>query len=150
MKLTDTYTFHRHATFVFLLILCFIPKNNLLAQTYCTSKATTPWDEWITVFNVGQQAGNFSGKSRYSDFTTSVVPFVMENGGSCNLSLAASLSYFTYDDYWKIWIDYNRNGIFEEPAESAAYGQFQRPDNGILQALLQYLPMHLQETQGCV
>jgi hypothetical protein len=131
MKLTDTYTFHRHAIFVFLLILYFVPNNNLLAQTYCTSKATTPWDEWITVFNVDQQTGNFSGKSQYSDFTSSVVQFVMENGGSYSLSLAASWSYFTYDDYWKIWIDYNRNGIFEEPAESAASGQFQRPANGI-------------------
>jgi hypothetical protein len=82
--------------------------------SYCTSSATTPWLEWISRVKLGT-IDNASSKSQYSDFTASRAS--LSTGGSYTFSLTSEFSYSTSSYGWKAWIDYNKNGIFEEPTE---------------------------------
>jgi GEVED domain/Secretion system C-terminal sorting domain/SprB repeat len=82
--------------------------------TYCTSSATSPWQEWISRVKFGS-IDNPSVKSPYSDFTT--LRANINTGGAYNFSVTSEFSYATTVYGWKAWIDYNKNGIFEEPSE---------------------------------
>ncbi len=100
---------------------------------YCPSVANFPWEDWISRVQVGA-IDHPSGKSPYSDFTaisTNLTP-----GSSVPVSLTTGFSYFTFSEYWKIWIDYNQNGVFEEPAELAFNGIKNPPPAGTPSATL--------------
>jgi uncharacterized repeat protein (TIGR02543 family) len=82
----------------------------------CASKSESPWHEWIAGIKVGLFAKN-SLKDTYSNFTNftatvgrgDIVPVVLKTG----------FSYETYNEYWKIWIDWNQDGGFDDVTESA-------------------------------
>jgi GEVED domain/Secretion system C-terminal sorting domain/SprB repeat len=82
--------------------------------TYCTSSATSPWQEWISRVKFGS-IDNPSVKSPYSDFTT--LRANINTGAAYNFSVTSEFSYATTVYGWKVWIDYNKNGLFEEPSE---------------------------------
>ncbi len=82
--------------------------------TYCTSSATAPWQEWISRVKLGT-IDNPSVKSSYSDFTA--LRASLNTGGTYTFSMTSEFSYSTSTYGWKAWIDYNKNGIFEEPTE---------------------------------
>jgi hypothetical protein len=82
--------------------------------TYCTSSATAPWQEWISRVKLGT-IDNPSVKSSYSDFTAQRA--TLNTGGSYIFSMTSEFSYSTSNYGWKAWIDYNKNGVFEEPTE---------------------------------
>lgn len=82
--------------------------------TYCNSSSSFPWEEWIA----GVQLANLnktSGKSAYSDFTSSSAN--VQAGNSYPITLTTGFSYFTWDEYWRVWIDFNRDGVFSTPDE---------------------------------
>jgi len=82
-----------------------------MPNEYCSSQGDQPWQSWIhTVFIDG--INNSSGKSQYSDFT-SQTSTVLRTGTTREITLVADWSFFTWDLYWRVWIDYNQNGIFE-------------------------------------
>lgn len=83
---------------------------------YCQSKGDFPWHEWISGVKLAN-LNNTSGKSGYSDFTTQTVNLV--KGTATAFTGTCSFSYETANEYWKVWIDYNKNGVFEEPSELA-------------------------------
>ncbi len=94
---------------------------------YCESEGDFPWHEWISNVQVNT-LNNISGKNRYSDFTnlsTDLSPSL-----TYDINLTTGYSYTTYDEYWKVWIDYNQDGIFQEPAEVAYSGILSAPANG--------------------
>lgn len=81
---------------------------------YCTSSASSPWQEWITKVKFGT-IDNPSVKSSYGDFTA--LRTNLNTGGSYIFSMSTDFSYATTSYGWKAWIDYNKNGVFEEPTE---------------------------------
>ena len=52
------------------------------------------------------------------------------NGTSYTITLENGFSWQTYNEYWRVWIDYNRNGTFEEPGEIAYSGILPAPPLG--------------------
>lgn len=86
---------------------------------YCQAQGDFPWLDWITHvgLNTIDQA---SAKTTYSDFTN--IATELNTGSSYSISLENSYSWQTYDEYWKVWIDFDRDGIFEEPQETAFEG----------------------------
>lgn len=85
---------------------------NDIPNDYCESEGDQPWQNWIyTVFIGG--INNQSGKSKYSDFTGQASTS-LTTGTTREITLVAAWSYFTWDVYWRVWIDYNQNGIFED------------------------------------
>ncbi|MGD9994049.1 MAG: GEVED domain-containing protein [Salinivirgaceae bacterium] len=80
------------------------------AVVYCASKGSNATYEWIA----GVKLGTFtktSGGAGYTDFTTTQIN--LTSGQSYALTLTPGFSGSTYQEYWKIWIDYNKNGVFD-------------------------------------
>ncbi len=94
---------------------------------YCESEGDFPWHEWIEGVQLNT-INNPSSKSTYSDFTD--ISTNLERETPYTIALTTGYSYFTYDEYWKVWIDYNQNGTFEEPSEIAFEGVVSAPPNG--------------------
>ena len=94
---------------------------------YCESESDFPWHEWIGKVTFAD-IENTSGKSKYSDFTS--ITTVVENGINYPITLQTNFSYTTYDEYWRIWIDFNQNGSFADPGEMVFDQILSKPPNG--------------------
>lgn len=88
--------------------------------SYCNSNALAPWNEWIARVQIGL-LDNISSKSRpdkyaqgYSDWKDKSV--TLTTGQSYTLNLTPGLSYSTYKSnlFFRVWIDWNGNGILED------------------------------------
>ncbi|APD05971.1 neutral protease [Flavobacteriaceae bacterium UJ101] len=77
---------------------------------YCDSKGNIVSYEWIDNVSMGG-INNDSGASSYSDFTDQVMKVYMF--GANRLNVSAGFSGPSYREYWKAWIDYDRDGSFE-------------------------------------
>jgi len=102
-----------------------------IPYVYCSSQSDYPWHEWIA----GVQTGSInqtSGKSPYSDFSAqhdTIAP-----GNVYPIGLTSGFSWLTYDEYWRVWIDFDQDGVFE-PSEVAFEGIQPAPVSGITSAL---------------
>lgn len=108
-----------------------VPVANPLPGSYCTSTSAFPWHDWIAVVKVGNainSLNNPSGKSNYTDFTAKVAS--VDKGASVNMELTTGFSYFTFDEYWKVWIDFDHDGVFADPAEAVVSQISARPPDG--------------------
>ncbi|MBK8561876.1 MAG: hypothetical protein IPN76_00590 [Saprospiraceae bacterium] len=94
--------------------------------TYCASTSNFPWEDWIAKVKVGTIV-NVSGKSKYSDFTSLSTNL---NTGSTPIELTTGFSYFTWDEYWRVWIDLNHDGDFADAGETVFEGIKAKPANG--------------------
>jgi hypothetical protein len=97
-----------------LLILGLFACQNLNAQTYCTSKGNLPWQEWIANVKFGT-INNASSKEGYGNFTSQTTN--LTRGTSYPLSITQGFSYapdpVNATQQGRVWIDYNKNGLFE-------------------------------------
>ncbi|BDX39082.1 hypothetical protein CYCD_24370 [Tenuifilaceae bacterium CYCD] len=83
--------------------------------TYCTSKGSNYSYEWISSITVGSLT-NSSSAAGYTDFTSKT--FNATTGSSYSISLTPGFSSSTYSEYWKIWIDLNGDGDFDDTNEN--------------------------------
>ena len=87
--------------------------------SYCSSQGNNWSYEWISNVQFGLYA-NSSGAAGYTDFTSEMVS--MESGSNVAVSLSPGFSGSTYTEYWKVWIDYNKNGDFTDAGEEVFSG----------------------------
>ncbi len=95
--------------------------NTAFAQnTYCPSKSNAPWSEWIANIQLAN-LNNTTNKTRddrytvgYSDWTDKTA--TVSKAQSYPLSIMPGLSWAGYQTnlFFRAWIDFNSNGIFEE------------------------------------
>ena len=81
---------------------------------YCESEGENSSEEWIA----GVQVGNFtnnSGAAGYTDFTYKSIE--LEQGKCPIITLTPGFSGTNYSERWKIWIDYNQDGDFNDYEE---------------------------------
>jgi GEVED domain/Secretion system C-terminal sorting domain len=100
---------------------------------YCASTSAFPWHEWIANVKLGT-INTASGKSAYSDFTNQSTALTI--GTASPIVLTTGFSYATANQNWKVWIDYNKNGVFEEPSELAFQGVLTAPTPGTATAVV--------------
>jgi len=81
---------------------------------YCEAEGTAPWQQWISnvTFNT---INNDSGKDKYGDFTGIVTD--VDPGSDYNFSLTSSFSWEHWDEYVRVWIDYNGDLDFDDVGE---------------------------------
>ncbi|MEO9853378.1 MAG: GEVED domain-containing protein [Reichenbachiella sp.] len=94
----------------------YISVTTQTGPTYCESAGTRVQYEWIA----GVQVGSFNNTSAgqlYSDFTAQTVE--IKRGEGNVLTLTPGYSGSAYDEYFKVWIDYNKDGDFEDAGELA-------------------------------
>lgn len=83
---------------------------------YCTSLANQPWNEWIERVRFSN-IDNTSFKEGYGDFTSLTADVV--KGANYTIDLYPGLSWAGYnpDLFWRVWIDFNRDGDFDDSGE---------------------------------
>lgn len=86
------------------------------AASYCASKGNSQASEWMSRVRVAN-LDNSSGASQYTNFTSKTAN--LTRGSSASVTLNASYSGTVYTEYWRIWIDYNRDGDFLDSGEQA-------------------------------
>lgn len=99
-------------------------KTNLITVsqapiTYCASQGNDFSYEWISKVEVGNFVKN-SNATGYSDFTGDIVS--LNQGENVAVTLTPAFKSSTYAEFWKIWIDYNKDGDFEDPGEEVFSG----------------------------
>ncbi len=82
--------------------------------SYCNSQGNNYSYEWIGRVAFGSFL-NVSGASGYTDFTSQTVN--MTAGSNISLTLTPQFSGSTYTEYWRVWIDYNKDGDFLDAGE---------------------------------
>jgi len=82
--------------------------------TYCASSASNNDLEWIAQVDIGSFS-NATGASLYSDFTGTVVG--LAPGSSNSLILTPGYSNKSEREFWRIWVDFNGDGDFEDADE---------------------------------
>lgn len=100
--------------------------------SYCNAKSDFPWYDWIAKVEVGGFS-NASDKAPYNDFTTKTIQLGL--GSSNPIALTTGFSWFTYDESWRVWIDFNQNKVFENN-EIVFEGSQKAPANGTLEVTL--------------
>ncbi|MDC7995056.1 GEVED domain-containing protein [Altibacter sp. HG106] len=86
---------------------------------YCDSQGNDSSYEWIDLVrlnNINNVTGDDGGYADYTNLTANV-PY-----GSNTMYVSAGFSGSSYLEYWKIWIDYNKDGDFEDSGELLASG----------------------------
>jgi PKD repeat protein len=78
---------------------------------YCDSRSTSNATDWITKVVISSFS-NTSGASFYSDFTGHTITLTPGSANSISLTPGT-----TQREYWKIWIDFNKDGDFLDAGE---------------------------------
>lgn len=103
--------------------------------SYCESKGNSVQYEWIAKVQVGDFTNSSDG-SGYQDFTSKTID--LSPGQTVNVALTPGFASSTYDEYFRIWIDYNHDGDFDDAGElvfdpgstrSTITGSFTVPSN---------------------
>jgi|GEM_PF-1058246 len=81
---------------------------------YCPSQGIIADLEWISDFTFGSFS-NSSGASHYSDFTNQIIEVVP--GESYGVSATPEFGQGSSNEYFRIWIDYNSDGDFDDAGE---------------------------------
>ncbi|MDQ3140797.1 MAG: HYR domain-containing protein [Bacteroidota bacterium] len=87
---------------------------------YCESKGWDSqymWIQCVELANVNNCSGNNGG---YANFTNPCINLAW--GNSYNLCLTPGFLGTVYTVYWRIWIDYNDDGDFDDSNEYVGYG----------------------------
>jgi len=93
-------------------------KTNYIAMgtiSYCTSSGTSQASEWIAGVKVGTVTKT-SSASAYSDFTATT--FSLTRGASVSCTLTPGYTSTRRTEYWKVWVDYNKDGDFADTGEN--------------------------------
>ncbi len=87
-----------------------------IIATYCESKGNDFSYEWISEVQVGAYSNSSNGAA-YTDFTSENI--TLEAGSAVSISLTPGFGSSSYNEYWKIWIDYNNDKDFDDAGELA-------------------------------
>jgi carboxypeptidase T len=82
---------------------------------YCSAASSSANYEWIGNVQVGGSS-NPSGATTYSDFTSKQINV---QRGNNSLTLTPKFSGTAYKQYWKVWVDLNKDGDFSDTGEQA-------------------------------
>lgn len=85
-----------------------------LAVNYCTASSTNSTYEWISRVQLNT-LDNSSSNTNYSDFTN--LSTTLTQNTQYTITLSPEWSGQTYTERFKVWIDYNRDGDFEDAGE---------------------------------
>ena len=78
-------------------------------SSYCLP-SSTPWYEWIINVTLNT-INNTTAKTTYGNYTAQSTTLI--KGMTYPISLMGQYSYYVNDEYWRVWIDYNANNVFE-------------------------------------
>ena len=94
--------------------------NQPPSMGYCSSSGNDASYEWINFVRFGN-INNYSGNDDgYGDYTDIVAE--LEQGSMHSIIMEAGFSGSLYQEYWKVWIDFNQDGDFDDVGEEIFSG----------------------------
>ena len=87
-----------------------VTTSGVPAVNYCASQGNNSSYEWIDLVALNGMSNATGDDGGYADYTNQVASLPY---GSNTINISAGFSGASYNEYWKIWIDYNKNGTFE-------------------------------------
>ncbi len=81
---------------------------------YCTSFGAHPWWQWIGYVGFNT-ISHYSWKDGYGDFTA--VSTTVEPGVTYDVTIQPLFSWDYWDEYVRVWIDFNQDLDFDDPGE---------------------------------
>jgi|GEM_PF-5942955 len=90
------------------------------AIEYCAASGCNTQYEWIdavSLVNLNNVSGNDQGYGDYTHLSENLVA-----GSQASINLDPGFSGQSYREYWKVWIDWNRDGDFYDAGERIFYG----------------------------
>jgi len=94
-------------------------EDEVVVTDYCSASGTNSSSEWIKSIAIGNFSNNSGNNGGYGDYTSSTVN--LAPGASTSVSLVPGFSGFIfvskYPEYFRIWIDYNKDGDFDDAGE---------------------------------
>ena len=106
--------------------------------TYCASQGTTTNYEWIQGFQFGSIDNTSGDNNGYGDFTNLSTSLMA--GGSVSLTIVPGFTSSVHTEYWRIWIDYNQDGDFDDNGELLVEAHSNETLSGILNISSSALP----------
>lgn len=89
--------------------------------TYCTSKGNSVVDEWIDYVALSNLARTSGADAGYIYFTSTSSN--VSAGTSYTLTISAGFrSGYSATEHWRIWADWNQNGVFTDAGELMVSG----------------------------
>ena len=89
--------------------------NSILELFYCISKSNDASEEWIESIEIAGVSNVTGTDGGYGDFTSTIVNMVI--GEIQTFTLTPGWQSNAYDEYWRVWIDYNNNEDFDDAGE---------------------------------
>jgi hypothetical protein len=77
---------------------------------YCSATSNNNSYEWITQIQFGNTVRSTGQGRGYNDYTTQ--PAIPLSRGSTSVTLIPGFTSSSYYEHWRVWIDYNRDGVF--------------------------------------
>ncbi len=87
-----------------------------LDRAYCPSGGNAS-DEWIDLIQIDSFTFQTGASGGYGDFTSENLQ--LSRGANYDLKLAPGFSGSSFLEYWRVWVDWNQDGIFELEDELA-------------------------------
>ncbi|MCG8410199.1 MAG: C25 family cysteine peptidase [Bacteroidales bacterium] len=78
---------------------------------YCSSKGNNSSYEWIDYVALSNMANTTASNNGYGDFTTKKAN--IKRGSNQTIYVSCGFKGSSYNEYWKVWIDWNKDGTFE-------------------------------------
>lgn len=97
---------------------------------YCDAEGEQPWQFWIRRVKL-EDINNTSVKEGYEAFLDQSTK--LSGGNTYTIELTTGYSWASSRSYWKVWIDYNGNGSFEN-AEAVVTKIQNGPEDGTPEA----------------
>lgn len=94
--------------------------------TYCGSEGSDSSFEWIDNVSFGGFTNSTGDDGGYADYTNNIAS--VTPGSTNTLIISAGFASSSYTEYWKVWIDYNQDGVFDDD-EIVASGSSSSADN---------------------
>ncbi len=88
--------------------------------SYCVSKGTSVTREYINKVAFGtisNTSGSNAGYGNYTNLSTSLT-----GGSTVTIVLTPGYVSTSRKEYWNVWIDYNKNGVFTDAGEKVTFG----------------------------
>jgi len=86
-------------------------------QTYCASEGVVTF-EWIGNVTIGDFTNTSGGINGFEDYTD-LESIELRQGETYAVSFTPAFAGNTYREHFRVWIDYNQNGVFANSNEKA-------------------------------
>ena len=119
------------------------------APEYCSLVSTRNRFEWIKEVEIGTDISNLSNKdgNGYGDYTDELL--TVDTGDVVSVELTPGYRRRAYVEYWRIWVDWNYDGdfddagekVFEQSGKNVRTGSFTVPVNVSPETLMMRVAM---------